>query len=171
MYIEDDDTREDAWQQEKEKRKRQGLHTNMAEYKQRKLFFESNEFLSQPLQILLMKKDLLGKLNEDEESKLKLQVLQLKVELKQEKHPNLCKRTLGDQLRILHKLKENKDELKEMGIWEDDLTRELQMIQEEEFLKQAIEKVQKQVQDGDVGLFSFLRESTVTVEEIEDSQL
>ena len=57
-----------------------------------------------------------------------------------------------------------------MGIWEDDSTREIKMKQEEEFLKQANEKVQKQLQDGNVGLFSFLRESTVTVEEIEDSQ-
>ena len=53
---------------------------------------------------------------------------------------------------------------------EDDLTREIKMKQEEEFLKQANEKVQKQLHDGNVGLFSFLRESTVTVEEIEDSQ-
>ena len=68
--IEDDDTRETVWQQEKEDRLRKGLHTDMADYKAKKLFFLSNQFLSQPLQITLLQKDLVCKLNEDEESKL-----------------------------------------------------------------------------------------------------
>ena len=58
----------------------------------------------------------------------------------------------------------------ERGIWEDDVTREIEMKQEEEFQKQAKEKTQKQLKDGNVNLFSFLREPTVTVEEIQDSQ-
>ena len=49
--IEDDDTREAAWQQEKEDRMRKGLRTNMADYKAKKLFFKSDQFLSLPLQI------------------------------------------------------------------------------------------------------------------------
>ena len=42
------------------------------------------------------------------------------------------------------------------------------MQQEEEFQKQAKEKVQKQLKDGNVHLFLFLREPTATVEEIQD---
>ena len=58
-----------------------------------------------------------------------------------------------------------------MGMWEDDSTRELKMKQEDEFQKQAEEKVQKMLKDGNVELFSFLKEpSTVTIEEIKDSQ-
>ena len=59
--------------------------------------------------------------------------------------------------------------LKESGIWEDDLTRELEMKQEEEFQKQSKEEVQKRL-EGNVELFSFIKESTVTVEEIEASR-
>jgi hypothetical protein len=167
--IEDDDTRTAAWQQEKEDRMRKGLHANMADYKAKKLFFESNQFLSKPLQISLIQKDLLGELNEDEESKLRIQVLELKVKLKQEKHPELGKYPLGTQLCSLHNWKKNKERLKERGIWEDDLTRELEIKQEEEFQKQAKEEVQKRLKEGK-GLFSFLKESTVTIAEIHDSQ-
>ena len=56
--IEDDDTRDAAWQQDKEDRMRKDLHTNMADYKAKKMFFESNHFLSQPLQTSLTQKDL-----------------------------------------------------------------------------------------------------------------
>ena len=59
---------------------REGLLTEMADYKAKKLFFESNQFLSQPLQITLLQKNLVGKLNEDEESKLGIQVMELKQE-------------------------------------------------------------------------------------------
>ena len=55
--IEDDDTRDVAWQQLKEDRMRKDLHTNMADYNAKKLIFESNQFLSQPLQISLIQKD------------------------------------------------------------------------------------------------------------------
>ena len=53
---------------------------------------------------------------------------------------------------------------------ENDPTRELKMEQEEAFQKQAKEKVQKQLKDGNVDLVSFLREPTFTVEDIQDSQ-
>ena len=56
FQIEEDDTREAAWQQEKQDRQRKELHTNLADCKAKKLFFEYNEFLSQPLQISLIKK-------------------------------------------------------------------------------------------------------------------
>ena len=56
-------------------------------------------------------------------------------------------------------------------MWEDDLTRELKMKQEEEFQKRAEEKVHKQLKGGNVELFSCLKEQvTVTIEEIQDSQ-
>ena len=74
---------------------RKGLHANMADYKAKMIFFESNQFLSQPLQISLIRKDLLGNLNEDEESKLGIQVLELEVRLKQEKKTELGKYPLG----------------------------------------------------------------------------
>ena len=87
FHIEDDDTREAEWLQEKKHRERIALHTNMADHTAKKLFFESNQFLSQPLLISLLQKDICGNLTEDEKSKLGIQVLELKVELKQEKHP------------------------------------------------------------------------------------
>jgi len=43
--IEDDDSREAAWLQEKADRKRKGLHTNMSDHKAKQLFFEYNKFL------------------------------------------------------------------------------------------------------------------------------
>ena len=169
--IEDDDSREAAWQKEKQDREQKGLHTNMSDHKAKKIFFESNEFLAQPLQISLIKRDICGELNEDEKSKLGLQVLQLKVELKQEKHPELGEQPLGRQLCFLQYLKNNKERLQERGMWEDDLTRELKMKQEEEFEKRLEEKVQKMLKDGNIELFSLLKEpSTVTIEEIKDSQ-
>ena len=113
--IEDDDTREAAWQQEKENRMRKGLNTNVAEYKAKKFFFESNQFLSQPLRTSLIKKDTCGKLNEDEKSNLGIQVLQLKVELKQEKHSDLSEQPMGRQLCFLQYLKNNKQRLQERG--------------------------------------------------------
>ena len=169
--IEDDDTREVAWQKEKQDREHKGLHTNMSDHKAKKVFFESNEFLSQPLQISLLKKDICGKLTEEEKSRLGLQVLQLKTELKQEKHPELIEKPVGMQLYCLQYLKNNKKRLQERGMWEDDSTRELKMKQEEEFQKQAEEKFQKMLKDGNVKVSSFLRgPSTVTIEEIENSQ-
>ena len=51
--IEDDDTRETAWQQEKP---RHNFYTKVSDHEAKKLFFESNKFLSQPLQISLIKK-------------------------------------------------------------------------------------------------------------------
>ena len=125
--IEYDDTRDAAWQQEKEDRMRKDLHTNMADYKAKKLFFESNHFLSQPLQISLIQKDLCGKLNEDEEAKLRMRNLELKVELKQEKHPELCNQPLGKQLRLLHTWKKNKGKLQQRARWDDVITRETKM--------------------------------------------
>lgn len=169
LEIEDDDTREAAWLSEKEDRIRKGLHTNIAEYKAKKLFFESNQFLTQPLQITLICKDLLGKLNEDEQSKLKIQVVKLKATLKQEKHPELHKYALGRQLLFLHNWKKNAEILQEKGMWEDDVTRELEIKQREERLKEAEEIVRKQLKEGKVGMLSILsvpRESTVTIEEI-----
>ena len=66
---------------------------------------------------------------------------------------------------------ENKDYMHHNGIWEDDITRELKMKEEEEIQKQAEGKVQKMLKDGNVELFAFLKEpSTVAIEEIEDSQ-
>ena len=170
--IEDDDTREAAWKQEKEDRIRRGLHTNMAEYKAKKMFFDSNQFLSQPLLISLIYKDLLGKLNEDEQSKLEIQVLKLKVELKQEKHPELHECKLGRQLLSLQNWKNNKEILQEKGIWEDDITRELEMKQWEERVQEAKKKLEKQLKDGNIGLVSLLlNESTVTIEEIQEPML
>jgi putative sterol carrier protein len=67
---------------------------------------------------------------------------------------------------------ENKDYMQQNGIWEDDITRELKMKEEEEIQKQAEEKVQKMLKDGNVEMFAFLRDkepSTLTIEEIEDS--
>ena len=84
FHIEDDDTREAEWLQEKEHRERNELHTNMADHTAKKLFFASNPFLSQPLLISLLQKDICGNLTEDETSKLGIQVLELKVDLKQE---------------------------------------------------------------------------------------
>ena len=173
FHIEDDDSREAAWQKEKQDREQKGLHTNMSDHKAKKIFFESNEFLMQPLQISLLKKDICGKLTEDEKSKLGLQVLQLKAELKQEKHPELSEKPVGMQLYCLQYLKNNKKRLQERGMWEDDSTRELKMKQEGEFQKQAEEKFQKLWKDGNVEMFAFLKDkepSTVTIEEIEDSQ-
>ena len=171
FHIEDDDSREAAWQQEKQERQRKQLHTNMSDHKAKKIFFESNEFLSQPLQISLIKKDARGTLNEDEKSKLGLQVLQLKAELKQEKHPELSEKPVGMQLYCLQYLKNNKKRLQERGMWEDDSTRELKMKHEEEFQKQAKEKFQKMLKDGNVKMSSFLKgPSTVTIEEITESQ-
>ena len=60
--------------------------------------------------------------------------------------------------------------MKEIGIWEDDLTREVEMKRGEEFQKQSKEEVQKRLKEGNVELFSFIKESTVTVEEIEASR-
>ena len=125
--IEDDDTRDAAWQQEKEDRIREDLHTNMTDYKAKKLFFESNHFLSQPLQISLIQKDLCGKQNEDEEAKLRMRILELKVELKQETHLELCNQPLGKQLCLLHTWKKNKGKLQQRGRWDDDITREVKM--------------------------------------------
>ena len=166
--IEDDDTRETAWQQEKPQK---NCYTKVSDHEAKKLFFESNKFLSQPLQISLIKKDACGTLSEDEKSKLRIQVLQLKVELKQEKHLELGEQLLGRQLCVLHYLKNNKEWLQERGMWEDDSTRELKMKQEEESQKRNEEKVRKMLNDGNVELSSFLKEpSTVTIEEIKDSQ-
>ena len=171
FHIEDDDSREAAWQKEKQDRERKGLHTNMSDHKAKKIFFESNEFLMQPLQISLLKKDICGKLTEDEKSKLGLQVLQIKAELKQEKHPELSEKPVGMQLYCLQVLKNNKKRLQERGMWEDDSTRELKMKQEGEFQKQAEEIFQKLWKDGNNKMISFLEgPSTVTIEEIEDSQ-
>ena len=137
--IEDDDTRETAWQREKEDRTRKGLHTDMAEYKAKKLFFESNQFLLEPLQIKLLQKDLAGSLDTDEKYQLELQVMKLKVKLKQEHHPNLMNQRLGKQLQLLRNWDKNKDKFKELGVWEDDVTRELKMKQEAEFQKHTEE--------------------------------
>ena len=41
-------------------------------------------------------------------------------------------------------LNKNKERLKEIGVWGDDLTRELDMKQEEKVQKQAEEEVQKE---------------------------
>ena len=171
--IEDDDSREATWLQEKADRERKGLHTNMPDHKAKKLFFEYNKFLSRPLQISLIKKDACGTLNEEEKFDLTIQVMNLKVILKQEKHPELSKHRLGVQFCHLHRLMENKDYMQQNGIWEDDITRELKMKEEEEIQKQAEEKVQKMLKDGNVEMFAFLRDkepSTLTIEEIEDSQ-
>ena len=81
VLEQDDDTREIAWQREKEDRTRKGLHTDMAEYKAKKLFFESNQFLLEPLQIKLLQKDLAGCLDTGEKYQLELQVMKLKVKL------------------------------------------------------------------------------------------
>ena len=99
--IEDDDSREAAWQKEKQDREQKGLHTNISDHNAKKVFFESNLFLSQPLQISLIKKDARGTLNEDEKSTLGLQVLQLKAELKQETRPDLNEQALGRQPSLL----------------------------------------------------------------------
>ena len=170
--IEDDDSREAAWLQEKADRERKGLHTNMSDHKAKKIFFESNRFLSRSLLISLIKRDACGTLNEEEKFDLTIQVMNLKVILKQEKHPELCKHRLGVQFCHLHRLMENKDYMQQNGIWEDDITRELKMKEEEEIQKQAEEKVQKMLKDGNVEMFAFLRDkepSTLTIEEIEDS--
>lgn len=164
FQIEDDDTREAAWQQEKQNRQQKKLNTNMSDHEAKKLFFESNEFLSQPLQISFIKKDACGTLSEDEKSKLGIQVLQLKVELKQEKHLELGEQPLGRQLCFLHYLKNNKEWLQQNGLWEDDSTREMKTKQEEEFQKRNEEKVQKMLHDGNVELLGFLKEpATVTI--------
>ena len=139
----------------------------MADYKANKFFFESNQFLSQPLLISLLQNHLFGKLNRDDEAKLRILILELKVELKEEKHPELSKQRLGRQFRFLHYLK-NKQRLQERGIWEDDITRELEMKQEEGFQKQAKDTIHKLLKDGNVDVFSFLREPTVKLEEIQD---
>jgi len=148
--IEDDDSRAAAWLQEKADRERKGLRTNMSDHKAKKLFFEYNQFLSQPLQISLIKKDACGTLNEEEKFDLTIQVMNLKVMLKQEKHPELSKKPVGRQLYCLQVLKNNKKRLQERGMWEDDSTRELKMKQEEEFQKQVEEKVQKMLKDGNI---------------------
>ena len=171
--IEDDDSREAAWLQEKADRERKKLHTNMSDHKAKKIFFESNRFLSLPLLISLIKKDECGTLSDGDKFFLAVQVLNLKVELKQEKHPELSKHRLGVQFCHLHRLMENKDYMQQNGIWEDDITRELKMKEEEEIQKQAEEKVQKMLKDGNVEMFAFLKDkepSTLTIEEIEDSQ-
>ena len=49
--IEDDDSREAAWQQEKHERQRKGLHTNMSDHTANKIFVEYNQFLLQSIQI------------------------------------------------------------------------------------------------------------------------
>ena len=122
----------------------------------------------------MIKKDACGTLSEDEKSKLRIQVLQLKVELKQEKHLELGEQLLGRQLCVLHYLKNNREWLQERGMWEDDSTRELKMKQEEESQKRSEEKVRKMLNDGNIKLSSFLKEPssnvTVTIEEIKDSQ-
>ena len=63
----------------------------------------------------------------------------------------------------------NKEFLQRKGIWEDDSTREMKMKQEEAFQKRAEEKVQQMLKDGNVELFSFLKEPSVTFA-IQDSQ-
>jgi hypothetical protein len=151
--IEDDDSREAAWLQEKADQERKGLRIIMSDHKAKKIFFESNRFLSQPLQISLIKKDACGTLNEEEKFDLTMQVMNLKVMLKQEKHPELSKHRLGRQLYILQVMKNNKKRLQERGMWEDDSTRELKMKQEEEFQKQIEEKVQKMLKDGNIEMF------------------
>ena len=171
--IEDDDTREIAWQREKEDRTRKGLHTDMAEYKAKKLFFESNQFLLEPLQIKLLQKDLAGCLDTGEKYQLEQQVNYLKVKLKQEYHPNLINQRLGKQLQLLRNWDKNKDKFKELGVWQDDLTRELGMKQEAEFEKHTEEKIQKyvkQLKDGTLSLSACFKNSTVTVEEVQDSR-
>jgi len=151
--IEDDDSREAAWLQEKTDQERKGLRIIMSDHKAKKIFFESNRFLSQPLQISLIKKDACGTLNEEEKFDLTMQVMNLKVMLKQEKHPELSKHRLGRQLYILQVMKNNKKRLQQRGMWEDDSTRELKMKQEEEFQKQIEEKVQKMLKDGNIEMF------------------
>ena len=58
--IEDDVSREAAWLQEKAERERMGLQTNMSDHKAKKIFFESNRFLSRSLLISLIKRDACG---------------------------------------------------------------------------------------------------------------
>ena len=148
---------------------RKDLHTNMADYKAKQLFFESNHFLSQPLQISLIQKDLCGKLNEDEEAKLRMRILELKVELKQQKHPKWCNQPLGKQLCLLHTWKNNKEKLQQRGIWGDDITRELEMQQE----KKAHLKILDRAKESNFSFDNWFYPgdpSTVTIEEIQDSQ-
>ena len=78
FHIEDDDSREAAWLQEKADRKRKSLQTNMSDHKAKKLFFEYNKLLLQPLQLSLIKKDACGTLNEEEKFDLTIQVMNLK---------------------------------------------------------------------------------------------
>ena len=155
FQIEDDDTREAAWQQEKQDREQKELHTNMSDHKAKRLFFESNEFLSQPLQIALIKKDARGTPNEDEKSTLGLQVLQLKAELKQEKHPELSEQPLGRQLCFLQ----------QKGIWEDDITRELVMQEEEK----AHLKILEMAKEGNFSFKNWLNPTKPPLA-IQDSQ-
>ena len=74
--------------------------------------------------------------------------MNLKVELKQEKYPKLCKHRLGIQFCHLHKLKKMKDYMQQNGIWEDDITRELKMKQEEDAHLKILEMAKE-------GKFSF----------------
>ena len=151
--IEDDDSREAAWMQEKADQERKGLRTIMSDHKAKKLFFEYNQFLSQPLQISLIKKDACGTLNEEEKFDLTIQVMNLKVMLKQEKHPELSKKPVGRQLYFLQVMKNNKKRLQERGMWEDDSTRELKMKLAEEIQKQTEERVQQMLKDGNIEMF------------------
>ena len=145
----------------------------MAEYKAKKRFFESNRFLLEPLQIKLLQKDLAGCLDTGEKYQLEQQVNYLKVKLKQEYHPNLINQRLGKQLQLLRNWDKNKDKFKELGVWQDDLTRELGMKQGAEFEKHTEEKIQKyvkQLKDGTLSLSACFKNSTVTVEEVQDSR-
>ena len=78
--------------------------------------------------------------------------MELKVKLKQEQNPKLRKQSLGRQPCLLRNLEKNKERLKEIGIWEDDVTSELEIKQEDEFQKQAAEDVQKWLKEGNVEL-------------------
>ena len=82
-------------------------------------------------------------LNEDDKSKLGIQVLQLKVLLKQGKHPELSKYRLGIQFCHLHKLRKNKEFLQRKGIWEDDITREVVMQEKEKAHLKMLEMAKK----------------------------
>jgi len=90
--------------------------------------------------------------------------------LKQETCPGLSNHRLGIQFCHLHKLTKNKEFLLKAGIWEDDATRELKMEQEEAFQKRAEENVQQMLKDGNVELFSFLKEPSTVTFAIQDSQ-
>ena len=66
-------------------------------------------------------------------------------------------------------MKNNKERLQRKGIWEDDATRELKMEQEEAFQKQMEAKVKQMLKDGNVELFTFLKEPSTVTFAIQDS--